>query len=809
MLLKRNLKLDSLLLLLGIIGLVVFIRLYPQLIPETAVSRLAGQLDRKEVLAASHKYLAEWGYTPEEFQYKADLFRNDELVRYYESIYGLVRGNEQLSRLPAVYWSVSYVRLKDREQRYVVGTGEEAGSARADVRIKMDTRGNLIELRRHLPDTVAGARLTEEEAKNIAVNALTKQRISLSDWQYEGASIIQLRSRTDYRFSWSELSSTDSLKLHAEVIVQGDKLGALMLDYSVPHLEKPHFIRTASEILRAVIVVIFIVVIVIFLFIRVRANEVDFKSGILWGIVAWAGFTIMLLSESSLVGGMWQIILGALLGGIFVGVAMWLLWITSESVGREVWNEKFYTLGRIKKGKFISETVGSAFLRGIASGILLLALAVVLCVMVNNWTPLYFDFSDSSKLQVLPLGYAMPAMFLIGTIVMQLVFTQAAVVLFGASLIKKYLKHIAAVVGIGGLLFSVAGLNLFENLEPFTVAWGINLFWGLAYFLIFVRFDFLTSFICGLTIQFVRYATMLTATYHPALLYNGVAFWIVLGAMGMVGVIAYLRTEEVDIEAFTPAYVKRITERERMQKELEAARNIQQSFLPRTTPKFEGLDIAASCIPAYEVGGDYFDFINLGEKKLGILIGDVSGKGITAAFYMTLTKGIMKAQTQQSLSPKEVMTKVNNLLYESMDRGNFISMIYGIFDMEKRCLTFTDAGHNPLIFQNVSHGKLNLLRTDGLALGLEEGKIFAQTIQEQTVPIRSGDVFVFYTDGFVEAMNKAREEFGEEQLTEVINENIGHNANVILHAAVERVKAFMGRAKQHDDMTMVVVKVEG
>jgi hypothetical protein len=464
-------------------------------------------------------------------------------------------------------------------------------------------------------------------------------------------------------------------------------------------------------------------------------------------------------------------------------------------------------MGRISKGKILYETVGTATLRGIAVGLLFLGISSLFYFVVDRWVPLYFDFVDSSGSLSQPLGYSIPALLLVGTIAIGFPLQQALIVLFGSSVLKKYLKSNTAVVISGGLIFSVIGLHFSENLEPFGISLVVNILWGVLYIFTFIRFDFLTSFVCGLTIHFVRHATLLTSIHHSDIYYNGLFFWIMIGLMAVVGAIAYLRREEVDIEAYTPSYVKRITDRERMEKELEAARNIQQSFLPRSTPKFEGLDISALCIPAYEVGGDYYDFINLGDKKLGILIGDVSGKGITAAFYMTLTKGIMKAQAQHSQSPKEVITRVNDLLYDSMDRGNFISMIYGIFDIEQRTFTFTDAGLNPPFFRNRSNEQLVLLRTNGLALGLEEGKIFAETIGEQTVPVLAGDTFVFYTDGFVEAMNKVREEFGEDRLKKVVNENIGAASHVIMASCIEAVKDFVGKAKQHDDMTMVVVKV--
>ena len=121
------------------------------------------------------------------------------------------------------------------------------------------------------------------------------------------------------------------------------------------------------------------------------------------------------------------------------------------------------------------------------------------------------------------------------------------------------------------------------------------------------------------------------------------------------------------------------------------------SFLPKENPILKGIDIASICIPAFEVGGDYYDFIRLGKNKLGIIIGDVSGKGTQAAFYMTLTKGFLKAIAKHTDSPAEVLTKMNELFYENVERGRFISMIYAVVDLENKLIRIARAGHNPVI----------------------------------------------------------------------------------------------------------------
>ena len=230
------------------------------------------------------------------------------------------------------------------------------------------------------------------------------------------------------------------------------------------------------------------------------------------------------------------------------------------------------------------------------------------------------------------------------------------------------------------------------------------------------------------------------------------------------------------------------------------------SFLPKENPKLSGIDISSICIPAFEVGGDYYDFIQLDQKKLGIIIGDVSGKGTQAAFYMTLTKGFLKALAKQTDSPAEVLTKMNELFYENVERGRFISMIYAIVDLNSMKIKIARAGHNPVIIHD-DEGKLNLISPNGLALGLEKGTIFSKVITEHEEKLVKGQTFIFYTDGFTEAVNKKGEEYGLERMYEVAKYNNKLFATELQDKMIADINKFIGKAPQHDDMTMVILKI--
>jgi phosphoserine phosphatase RsbU/P len=151
---------------------------------------------------------------------------------------------------------------------------------------------------------------------------------------------------------------------------------------------------------------------------------------------------------------------------------------------------------------------------------------------------------------------------------------------------------------------------------------------------------------------------------------------------------------------------------------------------------------------------------------------------------------------------------MNELFYENVDRGTFISMIYGVFDADKKIFRLARAGHNPVIVKRSPVEGVAMLNPTGLALGLEKGILFRKTITEVEQKISSGEVYVFYTDGFTEAMNRNKAEFGEERLIKCVEENSELSAQEILDNIFKEVKTFIGKQLQHDDMTMVVVKVK-
>jgi sigma-B regulation protein RsbU (phosphoserine phosphatase) len=253
-------------------------------------------------------------------------------------------------------------------------------------------------------------------------------------------------------------------------------------------------------------------------------------------------------------------------------------------------------------------------------------------------------------------------------------------------------------------------------------------------------------------------------------------------------------------------------EKKRMEEELRIARQIQMSLLPRGPLEFPGLGITALCVPAREVGGDYYDFFPLGVHRLGVLIADVSGKGTSAALYMAELKGLVLSLSQIYQSPRQLLIEVNRIISDNLDTRSFITMTYAVIDLEASTMTFARAGHTPLVFLKDGDARgAQSLAPNGLVVGLRipgAQEKFTELLEEHRVELTRGDVIALYTDGITEAMNTRSDLFGDARLSRLIAEHGHLDAADLRERILREIEAFVGHADQHDDMTMILMKVE-
>ena len=258
-----------------------------------------------------------------------------------------------------------------------------------------------------------------------------------------------------------------------------------------------------------------------------------------------------------------------------------------------------------------------------------------------------------------------------------------------------------------------------------------------------------------------------------------------------------------EVARLTTAIGRETAQRERLNRELEIAREVQEHLFPQQLPPAPGLDYCGQCWPAREVGGDYYDFLELPDDKLGIAIGDVSGKGVGAALMMACLEASLRALASVVRDPADLMGRVNGLVRQASAANRYATLFYAEYDPKTRCLTYVNAGHNPPVVVRNCGGVCDVLRleTGGAVLGLlpqryRRGEFFHE----------SGDLVVLFTDGVSESMNVRQEEWGEERLLELAKTCHGQPALHAMRRILVAAKAFAEGAPQHDDMTLVVLR---
>ena len=250
-------------------------------------------------------------------------------------------------------------------------------------------------------------------------------------------------------------------------------------------------------------------------------------------------------------------------------------------------------------------------------------------------------------------------------------------------------------------------------------------------------------------------------------------------------------------------FVKIKIEREVLSRELVLAATIQNNMLPTELPKMPGLELAAVSLPARQVGGDFYDVVPLGESRCGIVIGDVSGKGVPAALFMA--KSISEFRREQDLNhPSQVFQRLNIKFIQEHYKGLFLTLLYLVFDLKQKTITFASAGHEPIYWYQKKSGLVRLVSTlEGPPVGVDPGARF----EEKSEPVEVGDILVLISDGVREAMNRRKESFGVERIKNVMIECEKLPAQMITERLNQEVQKFAKGVPQHDDLTVVCVKI--
>jgi len=252
--------------------------------------------------------------------------------------------------------------------------------------------------------------------------------------------------------------------------------------------------------------------------------------------------------------------------------------------------------------------------------------------------------------------------------------------------------------------------------------------------------------------------------------------------------------------------IARVADQEALKRELDIARDVQAGLLPQKRPAIAGLDYDGTCRMAREVGGDYFDFLDLGAGRLGLALGDISGKGVSAALLMAGLQAQLRSRARLAVEdPASLVTQINESLVESTDSSKFATFFYAVYDPAGKALTYVNAGHNPPFLLRAGTTVVSRLRPTGMALGFDQEAVYAAGRES----LATGDILLAFTDGLTEALNEAGEEFGDARAAGLLVGNRHLGATELQRVVTDELQAFCGRAPQYDDVTIVVARVTG
>src|SRR5438477_421446 len=247
-------------------------------------------------------------------------------------------------------------------------------------------------------------------------------------------------------------------------------------------------------------------------------------------------------------------------------------------------------------------------------------------------------------------------------------------------------------------------------------------------------------------------------------------------------------------------------EKKRLDHDLEIARDIQRILLPSEAPAINGFQISGVNAPARQVSGDYFDYIQVDQERLGVVIADVSGKGVPASLIMAICRSVLRAEAARNPSPADVLRKVNRQLYPDIKEDMFISMAYLILNHQHEGVTLARAGHDaPLLYKRQSQ-TVTPVKPPGMVVGIDSGSVFDRLTTDFAVPLERDDCLVLYTDGVTETLNAEGDEFGLDRMMQSVRASATNGAQAIVRKIVEDVRDFTGSVPQNDDITLIAIR---
>jgi serine phosphatase RsbU (regulator of sigma subunit) len=622
------------------------------------------------------------------------------------------------------------------------------------------------------------------------------------------------------KYSWT--ASDEGLRVLAEVVIRRGKVGEIWVQFTLTPKFQSEYRGLRSGMIEALssaenlLVWPAIVLMIILYFVSLARRQIDHRKTLTFFAVC---FVLLLAASSS--GGVATEILHEIRvnnAPLSLSVGTLLLWATAVFINLIVAaclylffapgltysaqspNRRTVDLELLLQGKLLRRPVTGSLIAGFLAGGVLAVIAHAIAALGL----FHGAMIDAGGLEdiFLTKNPAANTFFSGSQFVIFMIFaflipvTEAVMKNRLGARILSFLFAFMTMVGLESFRISAPALAMAGLLQAYLLVW------------LYRNFGLLAVMITTIAAHVTDCSAALMAQPTPSLQASGRHALIILGAAFVAALVGFWRSREAreeEVAVKTP--VENRAERDRLHGEFTVARKAQQHMLPDAPPPVPGVNISAVCHPSKDVGGDLYDFLPLPEGKVGVVVADVSGKGVPASLYMTLTKGLLDSVTENKSDPGEILREVNRHLYTVCQRKSFVTMFLGVLDPGRKTLSYARAGHNPTVLHRASANKTWMLKSPGMGLGLNNGKIFDQSLKVESIQLERGDKLFFYSDGITEAMNTKRDEYGEDRLMAMAERTNGMDAEQSRDAVMADVAEFLGPVSPQDDQTLVVLQV--
>lgn len=619
---------------------------------------------------------------------------------------------------------------------------------------------------------------------------------------------LVLTNESDLKIARAYLTSRDTVlgvvpQLRIDILPAGSLLAMTPVLFDGDTLQKNSKLEQLREILMMAGGLLFAVWILISFYLRIKARAVDTRPALIVAMLTGFLVSSLVIIELFAEGGInmenffSRFFIFGLAGGLSA-VVFFLLTAVSDSITRQYWPEKLSTWDLVRRGMFKNKPIGWAVVRGLCIGGFSAGLYVIFLDVFPS-AYLHAGFSFDTDGFVLGSVSALILSFLASLIIVLPVFMILSNQFYG--IVKN-----KWVIPVTVALCLAVSAPLSIELYPIEHSVFFSFLMGALLGFLYLQFDFVTlslGLFTFVSLLSTKKGWLIEGSPDVSIFYLFALFNIILLGVGVYFI--FKGSEQDELPDYIPEYMEDLAKEQQVRQELAIARQVQKTFLPNTTPEIPGFDISAICDPALDTGGDYYDVICLDEYRAAVAIGDVSGKGIRAAFYMTFAKGVIHSLSTILDSPKALMSTANELFNNNATRGTFISMIYGVLDIRDKTFTYVRAGHNPMLYKKANK-EISWPQPKGVAIGMAKGNVFENACEEVTVKLAEGDVLVLYTDGVTEAQNKEGEFYGEDRLEQLLREENTQSSKELRNLIANDVRSFVGDCTQYDDMTLVVIK---